>query len=299
MKSGSLTRVAVSTTDQAEEAIMELLAELFGQPASVYTNVKTGRTAASVFLARASDWSAATQRALRARLLHLKHCGIEVGAARISVANVRREDWAESWKRHFKAIELGRELLIRPSWIRRKPAPGQAVVVLDPGLSFGTGQHATTRFCLEQLIAAKKRDTIASLLDIGTGSGLLAIAGVKLGYQPVEAFDFDPAAVRVARANAKQNGVAARLRPGLQDLTRIPLKPTRQYDVVCANLIYDLLLAERRRILARLKPTGRVVLAGVLKTQFSKVRRAYEQAGLTLIARHEEQEWESGAFVWK
>src|SRR6185369_11630469 len=102
MKSGSLTRIAVSITDQAEEAVMELLAEIFGQPASVYTNAKTRSTVASVFLARASDWSAAKQGALRARLLQLKHCGIEIGAGRISVTKVRREHWAESWKRHFK-----------------------------------------------------------------------------------------------------------------------------------------------------------------------------------------------------
>jgi ribosomal protein L11 methyltransferase len=291
--------MAVSTTDEAGEAIMELLEELFGQPASLYTNAKTGKTVASVFLARATKGSAARQGTLRKRLLHLRQCGIDIGTGRISMAKVRREDWAESWKRHFKAIAIGQALLIKPSWIKRKAVPGQAVVVLDPGLSFGTGQHPTTRFCLEQLVAAKKQDTAASLLDMGTGSGILAIAGVKLGYQPVAAFDFDPAAVRVARANAQVNGVAARIRPTIQDLTRLPLNPARQFDVICANLICDLLVAERSRILARLKPGGRLVLAGILKTQFPSVRRAYQQVGLTLIARHAEHEWESGAFAWK
>ena len=119
------------------------------------------------------------------------------------------EDWAESWKRHFKPIEIGGDLLILPSWSKRKPKTGQAVVVLDPGLSFGTGQHATTSFCLNEIVKLRRSSKASelSLLDGGTGSGILAIAAAKLGYKPVEAFDFDPVSVRVARANATSNGV--------------------------------------------------------------------------------------------
>ena len=120
---------------------------------------------------------------------------------------IRHEDWAESWKRHFKPIEIGRRLLIKPSWSRRRPKPHQQVVVLDPGLSFGTGQHPTTAFCLAEVARLVKNAPARSFLDIGTGSGILAIAAARLNYQPIWAFDFDPEAVRMARANAQTNQV--------------------------------------------------------------------------------------------
>ena len=137
-----------------------------------------------------------------------------------------------------------------------------------------------------------------SLLDIGTGSGILAIAAAKLGYAPVRCFDFDPESVRVARANAAQNGVAHLVKPVRRDLTKLPHTSATRYHVVCANLIYDLLIAERDRILSRLRPDGVLVLAGILQTQFEKVECAYHWAGLKLIATEVEKEWQSGAFVW-
>jgi ribosomal protein L11 methyltransferase len=164
-------------------------------------------------------------------------------------------------------------------------------------LSFGTGQHPTTGFCLEQIVANRKADKEQSLLDIGTGSGILAIAAVKLGYRPVEAYDADPDAVRVARANARQNGVARRLAIAQRDLTREPLRSVQKFDIVCANLILDLLLSERARIVNRLRPGGALVLAGLLRTQFPAVARAYERLGLRLKADRRQNEWQSGVFV--
>ena len=146
------------------------------------------------------------------------------------------------------------------------------MVVLDPGLSFGTGQHPTTAFCLRQLVARRRPGEAQSCLDIGTGSGILAIAAAKLGYAPVDAFDFDPEAVRIARANARRNGVAARIRFSRQDLTKLPRRSARKYSLVCANLISSLLLAERERILARLQPDGVLVVAGILKEEFAQVQ---------------------------
>jgi ribosomal protein L11 methyltransferase len=194
-------------------------------------------------------------------------------------------------------MEFGRALLVKPSWVRRRPRAGQQVVVLDPGLSFGTGQHPTTGFCLEQIVANRQADKQQSLLDIGTGSGILAIAAVKLGYRPVEAYDFDADAVRVARANARQNGVARRLEIAQRDLTREPLRSVQKFDIVCANLILDLLLSERARIANRLRPGGVLVLAGLLRTQFPAVARAYESLGFRLKANRRENEWHSGVFV--
>jgi ribosomal protein L11 methyltransferase len=214
------------------------------------------------------------------------------------VKKVPARDWSESWKRHFKPLDLGPRLLVKPTWSRRVPKKSQALVVLDPGLSFGTGQHATTRFCLEQLVAL--RDPAASsqsMLDVGTGSGILAIAAVKLGYQPVNAFDFDPDCVRVANENTELNGVAEVLSVTHDDITQVPKKPKQRYSVVCANLIYDLLIAERDRLLARVAPGGSLVLAGILETQFTLVRKTFEAAGWKLVAATTDKEWRSGTFM--
>lgn len=275
---------------------MELLTEISGRPASAYTDAKKGATTVTAWCERRSEWSAAKQRRLRDGLARLRECGVNVGGGRIATRTVWRENWAESWKRHFKPIAIGRALLIKPSWSKLKPRPGQAEVILDPGLSFGTGQHATTRFCLEQIATARRAETSQSFLDIGTGSGILAISAAKLGYAPVEAFDFDPDAVRVAHENAAQNGVEEFIRLRRADLTKLPSKPAEKFDVVCANLIYDLLLAERERILSRLKRNGRLVLAGILRKQFAPVKLAYCAEGLRLVASRAEGEWQSAAF---
>ena len=211
---------------------------------------------------------------------------------------MRREDWAESWKRHFKPIEIGNALLVKPSWSKKLPRKNQAVVVLDPGLSFGTGQHPTTAFCLREVARHRKTGARRSFLDMGTGSGILAIAAAKLGYSPVYAFDFDPEAVRVARANARANGVHKKLRIARRDVTKLPIHPARQYDLICANLISTLLISERRRMVAQLNRGGTLVLAGILKPEFSQVQKVFEKLGLKLAARKIENEWCSGSFCF-
>ena len=334
---GPIWKVSIRTTSEAEDAVTELLQEVFNQPASSYTDVETGDVTVAVYLAQRSrlNRSAAVLKASRSNvnspagisssyfptlkksLQHIKNCGLNIGPVKISVQRVRREDWAESWKRHFKPIEIGSALLIKPSWSKRRAKKGQAVVVLDPGLSFGTGQHPTTAFCLRQLVSSfefrvsssskavpsravnpklETRNPKPSFLDIGTGSGILAIAAAKLGYKPIDAFDFDREAVRIARDNARKNGVTSKLNIRREDVTKLPARSGQKFDLICANLISTLLIAERRRILSRLKKGGVLVLAGILNNEFSSVQTAYEALGMRLIASRAEKEWRSGAF---
>jgi ribosomal protein L11 methyltransferase len=123
---------------------------------------------------------------------------------------------------------------------------------------------------------------------------ILAIASAKLGYAPIEAFDFDADAVRVARENAAMNDV--KLNIARRDLTKLPDRSSRTFDVVCANLTYDLLISERDKLLNRLAPAGTIVVAGILRTQFPRVKRAFNDAGMRLISSAIEGEWKSGAF---
>jgi len=238
----------------------------------------------------------AVRKAFARGILALRETHPGLASSRLVFKAIPREDWAESWKKHFPAVEIGAALLLKPSWSRRKPRPGQLELMLDPGLSFGTGHHATTAFCLRQLVKLRPRAEPRSLLDIGMGSGILAIAGAKLGYTPVDAFDFDPESLRVARGNAAINGVAEKVHLTRQDLGRLPLASRRRYDLVCANLEFDLLLREARRILNRLKPGGVLVLAGILDRQFAAVCSAYEKSGLAMVASRGQGEWRSGAF---
>lgn len=309
-----LWRISVTTTLEAEDAVAELLGAFFSQPASSHSNVETQVSLVSVFGPQKIILARGVCEAISAGLKRIKSCGLNIGSGKIKTAKVRREDWSESWKRHFKAIEIGSALLIKPSWIKRKPRKNQAVVILDPGLSFGTGQHATTSFCLHQIVAAlgrppqipkKPKDAALcrgaatlSFLDIGTGSGILAIAAAKLGYKPVRAFDFDPESVRVARANARVNQVQGKIKITRDDATKLPLHPVRRYDLVCANLISNLLIAERRRIVAQVKRSGTLVLAGILKSEFKQVQTAFEALGLKFAGGKNEKEWRSGSFCF-
>lgn len=297
MKSAKpLWRISVATTLEADDAVTDLLGTMLDQPVSSHFNVETQVSLVSAFGAQ----KIVLARDLRERVLEglerITSCGLNVGSGKIKIAKVRREDWSESWKRHFKAIEIGSTLLIKPSWIKRKPRKNQAVVILDPGLSFGTGQHATTSFCLREIVRCRKTEMPQSFLDIGTGSGILAIAAAKLGYQPVRAFDFDPESVRVARANTSVNQVQEKIKVTRDDATQLPLRPARRYDLVCANLISNLLIAERRRIVAQVKPGGTLVLAGILKSEFMLVQTAFKELGLKLAAGRNEKEWRSGSF---
>jgi len=297
MKGKNIWRVSVGTTPEAEDAVTEMLSSLLGTTASAYFDVEASTTLVSAFLPSAPVKKVRQQ--IAAYLEQINEYGINVGPADVHVARVPREDWAESWKKHFKPMEIGAALLIRPSWSKKPARPNQAVVILDPGLSFGTGQHATTSFCLQELVRCRFFATAQSFLDIGTGSGILAISAVKLGFRPVEAFDFDPESVRIARANARANRVLPRLKIFSADVTKLPRRPAKKYDLICANLISTLLIAQQKPIISRLKRDGTLVLAGILAAEFERVETAYSSAGLELVASQTEKEWRSGSFRFR
>ena len=299
MKQSVLWKISVTTTPEAEDAVTQLLERAFGQPTSSYIDAETGGAVVSVYVPTRPDWSKARQKELALGVRKIGSSGLELGPGQIALKRIDNEDWAESWKLHFRPLVIGSALLLKPTWSRRRPRKGQSVVVLDPGLSFGTGRHPTTAFCLRQLVGRRLTGAAQSCLDIGTGSGILAIAAAKLGYAPVDAFDLDPEAIRVARANGRRNAVAADIRVWRQDLTKLPRRSARQYSVVCANLISSLLMAERERILARLHADGVLVVAGILEEEFAQVQRSFEAAGLRLTAGRTQKEWRCGAFCWR
>jgi ribosomal protein L11 methyltransferase len=295
--SGELEQIVsvwVSTTPEAGESVSALLESIFGTTASVWSEDGASEAKVTVYLERDSV-APAEEASLGQGLEILRAAGVDVGTGNWAVERVKREDWSESWKKHFSPIEVGDRLLVKPEWEEIEPKLGQAVVILNPGMSFGTGHHATTLFCLKQLAECMPVGGGKSLLDVGTGSGILAISAAKLGYAPVEAWDFDPIAVDVARRNAEQNGLGLALAFEERDLTKMP-PGGRQFDVVCANLMSELLVAEKAKLASWLAPTGRLVLAGVLLEQFAQVEAAFCGLGMELVAAESLDEWRSGAF---
>jgi ribosomal protein L11 methyltransferase len=287
-------QVSISTNQEGEEAVAALLERTFSQAPSIFHDEKTGGILVTAYPGRLL----APGRALRARLAEeleqLRAFGLDPGKTRIAIKPLPRRNWAESWKHHFKPIEIGKHLLIKPGWSRRVARPGQRVVILDPGMSFGTGHHPTTLFCLQRIAKRKLDGTKQSVLDIGTGSAILAIAAAKLGYEPVLAIDCDPVAVRAARSNIRKNRVEQRIALRRADLLRWPLRPRRRYDLVCANLTADLLLANAEKIRNLVRSGGRLVIAGLLVREFADVAVKFRRFNLTLARSVVNNVWKSG-----
>lgn len=204
-------------------------------------------------------------------------------AVAIRVRHVPQEDWAENWKSHFRPRNVGEALRICPPWDVRA-GHGRIVVVIDPGMAFGTGQHATTYGCLLLLERALAARPEGRALDIGTGSGILGIALAKLGVMEVWAIDTDPVARAIAARNAQGNGVAVRIGRCLDEAPGT-------FDVVAANLYSSLLAEIAAPLVERLTAGGVLVCSGFQTGDEPRVRRAYETRGLRCNGRHEEESW--------
>lgn len=291
----SLHQVAYVTDEAAEDLASVLLEREVGSTPSIHTDALTRQSTVSVYVELASERVPEVRRALGQAWKEAVTDDATLGTARIRIRKVRPLDWAESWKRHFRPLEIGRKLLVKPTWSRKRARAGESVILLDPGLSFGTGQHATTHFCLTQVVGLRT-EASQSLLDLGCGSGILALAAARLGYQPVEAWDYDAEAVRIAGENAELNQLETAVHPKVADVVQLPTRPKVRFDVVCANLIYDLLIAERERITSHVAEGGALVLAGILTQQFPAVTDAYAELGWKLSHSETGGEWTSGTF---
>lgn len=202
-----------------------------------------------------------------------------------TLAEVPDKDWGEGWKKDFKPLDVGR-VRVRPSWIAEPTPAGRVEVVLDPGMAFGTGSHATTSLCLGALSDVLGGRPGAAVLDVGTGSGLLAIAARKLGAGRVAANDNDPVAVEVARENAARNGAAL-------ELTLDPVEGIAgTFDVVVANILANVLVELAPALCAKVAPGGVLLLSGILGPQEDEVRRAQVAQGLVPVAGGDRREGE-------
>lgn len=296
MKPQSVYQLSVVALQESEEAIAELLSGIFERPGALYVDFEKKIGVISTYLEKSKKPTKKQLTAVREGLVNIAACGLDIGAGEVHLVLLKGSDWMESWKKHFVPIDIAGKLLVKPGWEKRKAKKGQHEIILDPGVSFGTGHHPTTLFCLQQIVAQRIEGEKQSFIDIGCGSGILGIAAAKMGYTSIVGFDYNADSVRSARENCLMNKVGDRVKPTKKDLTKLPLDTARKYDLVCANLIYDMLISERERIANRLKPEGLLVLAGILETQFPKVSKAFREIGFKLVDSEVGGEWKSGSF---
>ena len=201
---------------------------------------------------------------------------------------VEQEDWAEGWKQHFTTMRIGRRLIIRPSWEEYLPRADEKVLELDPGMAFGTGSHGTTLLCLEAIVELFDRgEAPQSLLDVGTGSGILAMAAAALGAKNILACDIDPLACEVATENCRKNNLEQAIQITTAPLEQLP----GRYDVVVANILAEENLRLADQLVAHLSPGGFLFLSGILKEKEKMVCEGFARQPLELLNVTQQEEW--------
>lgn len=210
-------------------------------------------------------------------------CGID---NEIKCELVDDADWNENWKKYFKAFEIGEKLAVCPSWESYDNKDNRTVISLDPGAAFGTGSHATTSLCLEILENRVTADT--TVLDIGTGSGILAIAADLLGAKSAIGVDIDAQSVKTAIQNAEINGVSEKTEFLVGDLAD---KISGKYDIVCANIVADVVIRLFNNVADFMNDDGILIVSGIIDMRAPEVEAAAKEHGFTISESLMREEW--------
>lgn len=230
---------------------------------------------------------------LEERLLHIKagikelpKFGLDAGIGEVTVRYAEDKDWSEAWKSFFHTVRVGKRIVIKPSWESYEPEPRDIVIELDPGMAFGTGNHPTTRLCLEALEKYMKPRKLA--IDFGTGSGILAIAAAKLRASLVIAFDSDALAVKAARDNVIRNGVEESVEVHQADnFDFIDIKA----DIITANIVAEIIIENVEAIANALKTGGALITSGITTHKSIEVEQSLRNAGFDIAKTASEGEW--------
>ena len=207
--------------------------------------------------------------------------------------NIESKDWAEAWKAFFKPIRIGNNLVVKPTWEAYQAGEGQVIIEIDPGRAFGTGQHPSTLLCIEILekvlidIVPSEMDSSPSVLDVGTGTGILGIVASRLGARRVLRLDIDPEALEAAQLNLIRNRVE-----GIMVVSGTPIEQvTETFDLVAANLTADSLMAMVADLASRVNMRGHLLISGILTEQEQEVSRCFIHHHLELLESRAMEEW--------
>jgi ribosomal protein L11 methyltransferase len=285
---GSLhwTEVSVAVDAEAAEAVSALF-EQYGEGGAVIEEIREPEAGPGAVRRLAKAFlPAGDEERLEALQQGLWHLSRIYPLAEPRVRHLAPTDWAEAWKSGYQVLHIGRRLRIVPSWIPYEPAPGDVVITLDPGMAFGTGLHPSTQLCLEAL-----EDLVwpgMRILDVGTGSGILAIAAAKLGAAEVLAVDIEGVAVRTARENVALNGVGevVHVEQGSVDEAF-----RGAFDGVLANILAEIIARLAPDLACHVTEEGWLVVAGIIEARLPAVERAFDAAGLEIARRRQTDDW--------
>lgn len=241
--------------------------------------------------------------AIRAELNALRQSDeqSEFGRLECELKNIREEDWANNWKQYFKPLCIGEKLLIKPSWESVSENETRRILEIDPAASFGTGQHNTTQLCLELLEQNISQGD--SLLDLGCGSGILSIAAILLGAQRATAVDIDENSVKIAAENAQKNNIPSgsytALAGNIITDKALAEKIGTGFDVVCANIVADVLIAMSGLFAGFLKKDGKLVVSGIIEPRRDEVLEKIQSSGFELVQTRQKDDWVAASFVYR
>lgn len=319
--------ITISTTEEATEMISNFLHEMGAGGVSIeesgslnkprdtslgqwyefpLNDIPEGQAVIKGYFYEDADVEALL-RELRPRVEQLKEFDIDTGDVEYAAALVDDEDWANAWKQYFKPIRVTETLTIKPTWEAYEPAEGERIIELDPGMAFGTGTHPTTSLCLQTLESVVQGGEV--MIDVGTGSGILAIGACWLGASRVLALDLDPVAVSSATENVKLNGLSDAVEVRLSDLLGVlkqgepsengakqrdgvlPVGVKLPVDLVVANILAEIILLFIDDVYRALKPGGIYIASGVYKNKEDDVEQGLIRSGFVIAEKRRDQDW--------
>lgn len=213
---------------------------------------------------------------------------IDFGSLEFESDSIKEEDWETAWKKYYHPVKIGKHIVVCPCWEDCELDENDIVVKLDPGMAFGTGTHETTRLCMQFLEQYISSDT--TMLDVGTGSGILAITALLLGTKSALGVDIDELSVKIAKENAALNGVEDKIDLVWGDLTE---KVSGTFDVICANIVADVIIRLCDTVTQFMHEDTVLIVSGIIEDRCNDVFTALDNAGLKIVDKNQENDWVS------
>ena len=273
-------QVTITTSQEASDAVTNYLFERDATGIEIRDTLSSNSLSVTLISYFPTDDLIGEQvQDLRDFLASLTDAGIDTHPAQVTLRSIEEDNWSEQWRSAFPPQKIGKRLVIAPTWDAIVPEPSEILIRLDPGMAFGTGQHATTQLALELLEAAIEDSDVVA--DIGTGSGILGIAAAKLGAKRVDAVDLDATTIPIAQSNIQLNEVGSVIRLYQGDGLNVLEK--QKYPLIVANILTKVILPMIPRCPEFLEPVGRLILSGILVQEASQVEAQLSENGFRVL----------------